>query len=73
MAYCDTCFDGAKFKNIDYEQVKKQAKDYAVTKKQDVAIYQENGVWLFCEVQTAISNQLPIREIVSQYSWLTSF
>jgi hypothetical protein len=67
MANCDNCFDRAKSKEQDYETIKQQAKDYAVTHQKDMALYNENGEWLFAEVQTAISNGIPFREVVSKH------
>lgn len=68
MAYCDNCFDKAKHKEKDYEQIKQKAKDYAVTAQKDMAIYNENGEWCFIDVQQAISSGIPFREIVSKHT-----
>ncbi len=67
MANCDNCFDKAKHREQDYEHVKQNAKEYAVTNQKDMALYNENGEWLFVDVQTAISDGIPFREIVSKH------
>jgi len=64
---CDHCFDDAKYKQVDYETLKKQVKQYAVTHQKDMAIYQESGTWLYMEAQQVISSGIPYREIVSKY------
>lgn len=68
MANCDNCFDKAKYREQDYEHVKQTAKDYAVTNEKDMALYNENGEWLFIDVQTALQTGIPFREIVSQHT-----
>ena len=64
---CEGCFDGAKYKTLDYEHIKTEAKQYAVTNQKDMAIYQESGNWLFVDVQEAISQHIPFREVVSKH------
>lgn len=64
---CDSCFDGAKFKNLDYQQVLKNAKQYAVEKKQDMAVYKEADQWQYIAVEHAIANGIAFSAVVSQY------
>ena len=64
---CDSCFDGAKFKNLDYEEVKKKAKAYAVETSQDMVLYKEADAWHYVAIAYALANGIIFSEVVSQY------
>jgi hypothetical protein len=64
---CDGCLTTNKGNDTSLENIKMQAKLYAKQNQTPVAIYKEGFQWSFIEAHTAIANNYPITEFISQY------